>query len=141
MKFMLIIITALVGLLTVNLVGIAATVAFTNDTNAVASGIEVEFSAPATVTWHSGEFSNQDPQSGFTTEFTFSGGTVNPGGTFMISWGPDTAKVVSHTWVTAASGNNNATTASTAASPQSGTAPAANPARAIQRCAIEHELG
>ncbi len=98
-----IVITVLAGLLLIGLVGVAGTVTYTNDTNAVATGLELEFSAPATITWHSGKFSKQDP-GGFATEFKFSGGSVKPGDTFMISWGPAAVKVVEHRWVTASSG-------------------------------------
>jgi len=88
-----------VGTLLMGLTALAGTKAFTNDTGIVVTGIEIEFSADAMITWHSGELSAQGP-SGFGTEFTFTGGEVKPGCTFAISWGPSVAKIVSYEWVT-----------------------------------------
>ena len=88
-----------IGILLVGVTTLAGTKTFTNDTGAVATGIKIEFSTNATITWHSGEFTVQDP-TGFGTEFKFSGGAVQPDGTFTISWGPSAVNIEGYEWIT-----------------------------------------
>ncbi len=98
--FLWIIVAAVAGILLANIPLFATTHSFRNDTGKVATGIKVEFSRRATVTRHSASFALQDPD-GWGTKFTFTGGKVQPGGKFTVSWGPSAATVVSWEWIAA----------------------------------------
>ena len=79
-------------------VGLATTETFVNKTGKSAYGITLTFSRNVTITRHDDVFPDQEPASGRSDRFTFSGGEVQNYGRFSVSWIPSTAEVVSYQW-------------------------------------------
>jgi ABC-type cobalt transport system substrate-binding protein len=88
----------------VALVALAATNTFRNQTGATASGIVIQFSEEVRITsYDKSVFPTQSPASGEAESFTFSGGTLDAGGTFQVTWSPSGARVRGTKWITAGS--------------------------------------
>jgi hypothetical protein len=82
-------------------VALGASRTFTNDTNEPATGIRVVFSAEIRITsYEKTVFPIQSPKT-ISSEFSFSGGELQPGGRFKISWDDDDAAVESFEWTRA----------------------------------------
>jgi hypothetical protein len=78
----------------------AATKTFTNTTGQAATQIVVTFSEEVRVTSYTSDvFPTQSPASGESESFTFSGGTLDAGGTFQVTWSPSSARVRSTKWI------------------------------------------
>ncbi len=89
----------LVGLLAMSIIGVAATETFVNKTGHDVYGITVTFSTRVKITRHGYVFPDQDPSSGRSDQFTFSGGKLHNYQRFTIGWIPGTAQVVSYEWL------------------------------------------
>ena len=89
----------LVGLLAMSIIGVAATETFVNKTGHDVYGITVTFSTRVKITRHGYVFPDQDPSSGRSEQFTFSGGKLHNYQRFTIGWIPGTAQVVSYEWL------------------------------------------
>ncbi len=89
----------LVGLLAMSIIGVAATETFVNKTGHDVYGIRVTFSTKVTIIRHDYVFPDQDPASGRSVEFTFSGGKLHKFKRFTIVWIPGTAEVVDYEWL------------------------------------------
>ena len=89
----------LIGLFLVGFIGLAATETFVNKTGHDVYGIRVTFSTKVTIIRHDYVFPDQDPASGRSVEFTFSGGKLHKFKRFTIVWIPGTAEVVDYEWL------------------------------------------
>lgn len=82
-----------------------ATQTFTNNMSGPATGIHVVFSASVRIaTYDKAVFPTQSPTTE-SLEFTFSGGELQPGGRFKLSWANEEATVESYEWVGSSSGS------------------------------------
>lgn len=80
----------------------AASESFRNDSGKTASGVAIQFSASVRVTsWDTATFPTCSPSSGRAESFAFSGGELEEGGQFRVSWSPSTVAVTGCTWITA----------------------------------------
>ncbi len=89
----------MIGLFLMGLIGLAATETFVNKTGKNVYGIRVTFSTKVTIIRHDYVFPDQDPASGRSAEFTFSGGKLHKFKRFTIVWIPGTAEVVDYEWL------------------------------------------
>jgi hypothetical protein len=91
----------LVVVLGVALLCLGASEKLTNRSGATASGVVIQFSEEVRITsCDKSTFPTQSPASGESESFTFSGGTLDAGGTFRVTWSPTSARVRSTKWIT-----------------------------------------
>ena len=76
---------------------------YTNDTGTIAYDFRIVFEAPVVITSYAPVFPEKEPE-GEAMEFTFTGGTVLPGGTFWLSWRPAGVRAVAVEWITTPGG-------------------------------------
>ncbi len=94
---------ALVSVLGVLALGASQT--FTNNTSGPVTGIQVVFSGSVRIaSYDKAVFPTQSPAAE-SSEFTFSGGELQPGGKFKLSWANEDATVESYAWVGGSSGS------------------------------------
>jgi transglutaminase-like putative cysteine protease len=82
-----------------SLVSLGASHTFTNDTPGAVTGIRVVFSASVRIaTYDKAVFLVQSPSSS-SAEFSFTGGELQPGGRFKVSWADEEVVVLSCEWL------------------------------------------
>ena len=88
--------------LSVAICGLSAEEELTNDSRKTAVAVRITFTSRVMITRHGREFSNQEPASGLSDVFVFSGGEVRRNGTFEVKWAPGMA-IKSVEWLEALS--------------------------------------
>lgn len=95
--FLVVVTMALVSALGLPAAGVTQT--FTNSSSGSVTGIRVVFSVSVRIaSYDKAVFPNQDPTTE-SSEFTFSGGELQPGGKFKLSWTNEEASIESHEWL------------------------------------------
>ena len=82
---------ALLLVLSVAICGLSAEEELTNDSRKTAVAVRITFMTRVMITGHGREFSIQEPASGLSDVFVFSGGEVRRNGTFEVKWSPGLA--------------------------------------------------
>jgi len=77
--------------LSVAICGLSAEEELTNDSQKTAVAVRITFMTRVMITGHGREFSNQEPASGLSDVFVFSGGEVRRHRTFEVKWSPSIA--------------------------------------------------
>jgi hypothetical protein len=88
----------LLGIAIVVCTALAASESLRNRTGSTATAVTVTFSEKVTITgYNSSVFTTQEP-TGKAEAFRFSGGQLEDGGRFMISWSPSDAEITNTKW-------------------------------------------
>jgi hypothetical protein len=95
-----IVVVALLLTLLMSLLAFGASETLTSRSGKTATGLIVTFSVEVRITsYDDSVFTIQEP-SNRAEQFTFSGGELDHGGRFRLTWSPSIASIVDHEWVT-----------------------------------------
>jgi len=103
----------LLGVVVVVCAALAASESLRNDSRKTASAVTIQFSDSVRITsWDTATFPTCSPSSSQASTFRFSGGQLENGARFAVSWTPSTAEITNVEWeTTGASGAGNASSA------------------------------